>query len=219
MKRVVKRVALSALLVLLAWGTAGCGIAHLMIYPWAPREAKKDVKSEHDLVAERLLILPYAPHDVQFNNPGVGRDLSNHMIREIRENLRGRVHRVINPAQVALYQQSNLDWPNLSVAEIGRQFKADKVLYVELNRFTMMEEDSANLFRGRVEATIRVVAPAREAVSATLYEGQVAVTVPEDQPIGSIDISEAKFKQAVLYRTGQEIIWKFHDHSEKVVNE
>ena len=197
---------------------SGCGLPNLLVYPFADREAKKQVAREHDLTAERLLILPYAGNDVLFEYPDAGRQISLQVIQQIRENLRGRVHRVINPNQVARYQQSTLEWPNLPVADIGRQFQADKVLYIELNRFTLMEERSANLYRGRAEARIQVVDTGAPRGEESLYEGHVEVEVPDDRPIGTMEISEATLLQAILYRFAEEVVWKFHDHEEKVVN-
>ena len=196
---------------------SGCGLPNLLVYPFAPREAKKQVAREHDLTAERLLILPYAGNDVLFEHPDAGRQISLQVIQQISENLRGRVHRVINPNQVARYQQSTLEWPNMPVADIGREFQADKVLYIELNRFTIMEERSANLYRGRVAARIQVVDVAAPRGQELLYEGHVTIEVPDDRPVGTMEISEATLRQATIYRFAEEVVWKFYDHEEKVV--
>lgn len=218
MRTLARRCLLAALLPAVVACVSGCGIANLLVYPFAPREAKKDVKREHDLTAERLLILPFAGHDVLFEHPNAGLQVSYSVVQQISEHLRGRVHRVVNPAQVALYQRSTLDWPNMDVAEIGREFEADKVLYIELSRFTIMEERSANLYRGRVAARIEVIDTAAPKGEDILYEGNVAIEVPEDEPIGTLEISEGKLLQATLYRFAEEVVWKFYDHQEKRVD-
>jgi len=204
------------LLAVAACAAGGCGLPNLLVYPFAEREATRQVAHEYHLTAERLLILPFAGHDVLFEYPGAPLDISYQVIGQIQRYGDVRVRRVINPQQVALYQQSNLDWPNKLVAQIGREFQADKVLYIELNRYTMMEEGSANLYRGRISAHLQVVDPKAEG-RLPLYETDVSVTVPEDQPAGVMDVSEDKLRQAAMFRFAEALVWKFVDHEEKVV--
>lgn len=194
---------------------AGCGLPNLFAYPFADRDAKESVKREHDLTANRLLILPYASNDVLFEYPTAPLDVSTFTVQEIRKHLRGKVDWVINPNQVALYQQSDLDWPNKPVAEIGRHMEADKVLYIELRRFTMMEERSANLYRGRVSAHVKVVdATAPTNTEAVLYSTDLSIEFPGDRPLGMSEISPARMEQLTLYTFAKELIWKFYDHEE-----
>jgi len=217
MNRQLRRSVLAGLLPIVMFCASGCGVANLLVYPFAPREAKKFVEREHDLTAERLLILTYAGNDVLFEYPTAGLEISYQVIQHMSNHLKGRVHRVINPNRVARYQQRTLDWPNMPVDEIGRVFEADKVLYVELSRFTIMEERSANLYRGRVIARLQVYDTAAPEGDALLYTGDVSVQVPDDRPMGAMEISELKLRQATVYRFAEEVVWKFFDHEEKVV--
>lgn len=199
---------------LLAFGAAGCHPA-MLAYPFADRDAKDKVKAEHDLEADRLLILPYAAMDVEFESPGIGTEVSFEIINEIMNNLRGRVHRVVDPRNVARYQRRTLDWPNTPVAQIGREFKADKVLYIEIYRFSIMEERSANLYRGRIAGRIQVVDSSSPEGKEVLYESEVSVEVPDDKPIGAMEIREDQLRWATVHRFAQEVMWKFHDHEER----
>lgn len=214
MKNLCRRCIPFALLVALTVCASGCGLPNLLVYPFADRDAKRDVKRQYDLTGERLLILPYAGHDILFEYPNAGLEISYQVIQQISQNLRGRVHRVINPAQVALYQRSKLDWPTTEVSDIGREFEADKVLYIELTRFTIMEERSANLYRGRVAAHIQVIDTSKPRGHELLYETDVSIEVPDDRPMGTTEISELNLRQATVYRFAEEVIWQFYDHKE-----
>lgn len=209
-----RRHTLIALLPLVVFCAAGCHPA-MWAYPFADRDAKTSVKAEHDLEADRLLILPYAAMDVEFESPAIGSEVSFEMINEITDNLRGRVHRVVNPREVSRYQRRTLDWPSTPVAQIGREFKADKVLYIEIYRFSIMEERSANLYRGRVAGRIQVVDTSAPEGKEVLYETEVSVEVPDDKPIGTMEIREDQLRWATVHRFAQEVMWKFYDHKER----
>ena len=69
-KQTYQRPLLLLLLVSVLALCSGCGIPNLLVYPFAPREAKKDVAKEYDLRAEALLILPYAGSQIELEYPG-----------------------------------------------------------------------------------------------------------------------------------------------------
>ena len=193
---------------------SGCGLPNLLVYPFADRDPKKSVPKEHDLRAEVLLILPYSGPQIRLEYPGANLTISNFLIQQIAEHLRGRVSGVVSPVQVIRYQQTDLDWENRSVQEIGRQFGADKVLYIEIRRLTLLEERSANLYRGRVKAHLRVVDVGADPADAEVYEGDVSVVFPRDNPLATSQISRATMAQQVLHRFAVQTIWKFYDHKE-----
>ncbi len=197
----------------------GCGIPEAIVYPWAPREAVKDAKAEYDLTADRLLILPYLGTDAQFEFQGADLLITDRLLREIREHLRGRVHHVVNPAEVIRYQQSNLEWINTPVQQIGHEFKVDKVLYVEISRLTLLEENSINLYRGRIVASIQVVDVNSAAVSPVVYQADVVAEVPDkdEPPTSTDDFSRDAVQRATAVRFAENVIKKFYDHQEKMI--
>ncbi|MBN2581485.1 MAG: hypothetical protein JXL80_00345 [Planctomycetes bacterium] len=207
-------VVLASLLVVVALGLCGCGLAHLFAYPFASREGTVHVKGDYDLRADALLIFPYLGSEIQLEYPNAGLEISSFIYQELYANLKGRVRGVVNPQQVVRYQQTDLDWQNKSIQEIGREFGADKVLYIEVNRLTLMEEHSANLYRGRVKAHLQVVDVGSTTGEGLLYESDVSVVVPKDNPLGTMQISSARIMTETLTQFAKETVWKFYDHEE-----
>jgi hypothetical protein len=197
----------------------GCGLPEALVYPFAPREAVKDVKAEYDLTAQRLLILPYLGTDAQFEFQGADLVITDRLVREIREHLRGRVHHVVNPAEVLRYQQTNLEWANTPVQQIGKEFNVDKVLYVEISRLTLLEDNSVNLYRGRIAARIQVVDVDSAALSPVVYQTDVLAEIPEkdDPPVSADEGSRNAVERATAIRFAENVIKKFYDHQEKVI--
>jgi len=209
------RGAMLAILVgLSGWLTCGCYAGHFFAWLVAPRHPQQTVKAEYPLEAECLVIIPYAGTDILFNDPTAPVEVSRDFISAIIQNLGQRVKTIVHPVQVARWQESNLEWPNMSLVDIGRTFKADTVLYVELEQYTMFEERSANLFRGRVRAHVRVVKTAAE--HNPVYETTVETLFPEDRPVGVLETSERVIRAGTNATFARDVVRKFYDHKVEV---
>jgi hypothetical protein len=207
-----------ALVALLGLGlAAGCYAPHLGVYLFGPQRVKEEVEAEHLLQADRLAIVIYAGNDVLFTYPTVPIEISSELVYEITRHMKDRIGSFVHPAEVVRWQESTLEWPTLSLVEVGRRFGADTVLYVELVRYTLVEEKSANLFRGRVKSRVHVLKA--EAERNPVYETTVEVTFPEDQPIGVLGTSERRMRQGTNKIFAQELARKFYDHEIEVKGE
>ncbi len=212
MRKVINGRTLLLVALLAASVVAGC---QLLAIPFAEREATREIPAEFDLTAERLLVFPYVSYDIsyEFNN------LPLHLMQQVILRLDNtKVGRVIDPREVLAFQQNNLDWQSMPVERIGQHFKVDKVLYLEVEAFGIREWQSANLYRGRAEVAMQVVTvPTADRPAMVPYEGTVNLTLPEDRPIGTSEISEDGMYQATLIRLSESIANKFRDHKVKVL--
>jgi len=78
----------------------------------------------------------------------------------------------------------------------------------------MVEERSANLFRGRVRARVQVVKV--DAEHNPVYATTVETVVPEDQPVSVLGTSERIIRQATNLMFARDVVRKFHDHKVEV---
>jgi len=207
-------VALGVLVGLAALAAGGCGVPNFFAWMFAPRHPKETIKAEFPLKADRLVIVPYAGTDILFNDPTAALEVSTGLVNEILRNMSAQVKTIVHPVQVARWQESNIEWPNMPLADIAKAFQADTLLYVELERYTMMEDRSANLFRGRARARIQVVQPAAE--RNPVYETIVEATFPEDRPVGVLETSEQTIRAGTNMYFARTVIGKFHDHEVEV---
>jgi hypothetical protein len=190
-------------------GAGGC--QWLTAYIFADRHPKETIKAEYSLASERLVIIPYASTDVLFSDPGLPMELSRDLIIQISNRLGPeKVKAFINPAEVQRWQEANLEWPNISLVEMGQAFKADTVLYVELERYSLMEEHSANLYRGRVRARIQIVQPA--APHNPVYDTVVETVFPANAPVGVTSASEQSVRTYTNMVFAENVVDKFCDH-------
>jgi len=180
------------------------------VWLFKPDKIMTPVKEEYHLEAERLVILPYAGTDILFTYPAVPLEISQEIVYAIARDLGGRIKTIVHPVEVVRWQESTLEWPNMSLERIAKEFQADTLLYVELERYTMVEERSANLFRGRVKARLEVVKVGAE--HNPVYDATVETTYPEDVPVGVMGTTERVIRQYTNFHFARDVIRKFYDH-------
>ncbi len=202
----MRRSALMLLAALTALTAGGCYLGHFWVALTKPREYKT-IEAEHRFDAKKLVIVPYAGTDILFSYPTATIEISREIVYAATRHLRDCVQVIEHPVRVAQWQESNLEWPNLSLAEIADVFGADTVLYVELHQYTVLEERSANLFRGRVKARLHVWE--RDAPTSPVYEGSVESAFPEKQPVSVLGTSERTMRHYTNVTFAEDVINKF----------
>jgi hypothetical protein len=207
----VRRAVILAICALVAGG-AGCG--NLFSWMVAPRHPMQTVKAEYALEAERLVIVPYVGTDILLAEATVPLEVSRDIVNEIGLHVRGRVRTLVHPVAVIQWQESNLEWPNMSLPEIAKAFQCDTVLYVEVERYSVYEERSANLFRGRIRARIQVAKA--DAAQNPVFETTVETTFPEDRPVGVLETSERQIRAGTTLMFARAVVRKFYDHEVEI---
>jgi hypothetical protein len=209
-----RRAALAALIGLAAMAAAGCNLGNLFAWAFAPRHPKETIKAEFPLKSERLVIVPYARTDILFEDPTAPVEIACGMVNEIGRSLGPTcVKTIIHPVQVARWQESNVEWPNMSLPDIAKAFQADTVLYVELEHYSMIEEKSANLYRGHIRARVQVTQTAAE--RNPVYDTTVETSFPEERQLG-LGVSMQIIRAATVRKFAQDVVNKFHDYEKEV---
>ncbi len=203
----VRPAVLAAIAMMAVLGAGGCGaITSIAV---GERHPLKDVPAEFDLASDRLVIVPYAGTDVLFKDPGLTVEISRDLINEMLRNLGSKkVKTIIHPVEVERWQEATLEWPSMSLVDIGKTFRADTVLYVELERYSLTEEQSANLYRGHVRARIQVVRPGAD--HNPVYETTVETVCPKDAPVGVTSTTEQAVRTVTNLEFAAEVVSKFY---------
>lgn len=209
----MRRPALWALSALFALAASGCYLGHFLVALTKPKEYKH-IKAEYRLEAERLVIVPYVGSNIQFQYPTAPVEIANEVVYALGRHLKDKVRTVVPPVAVVQWQESNLEWPNMGLEEIGRRFQADTVLYLELEQYTMLEENSANLLRGRARARVQVAKVGSDRSPA--YSGTAEVLFPKDHPVSTLQTSERTMRQGTNRLLGEEVVNKFFDRKIEV---
>jgi hypothetical protein len=119
---------------------------------------------------------------------------------------------VILSSKVARWQDEHEDWRSLTPAEMGRELKADYVIYVEVGGVRIYENGSSKiLYRGQAEVTVSVHRVEDELVA--MAPEIISIQYPRERSIPvSPDIPPLKFRRQFLRIMAERISWFFLPH-------
>ena len=137
----------------------GCNVFMIAAYLIAgPPSIEPDyeVATRASLTDEDVVVavVCFAPDDLKsdIGNETIDRDVAHFVSQKLTVNK----IQVRRPDQVAAWTARNPDWTEPS--EIGEAMQVTHVVYLDLHKFSLYEENSADLYRGRAEVIVSVTA-------------------------------------------------------------
>jgi hypothetical protein len=219
----VRRLGFMAGIFLAATLATGCNPLYLPFFifgpePKVPAELKQ-IGSKEKRKEVSVVVLTYAGPDTRPEFIKVDRDLANLITKELRAAFEANEEKVkvISTSKVEKFKQEHPNWTALDLAEIGKQFNADYVIYVEVNgdSLTLYERGSGReLYRGHADGTITLV-NVHEPEDGTDHKS-FNYDYPNDaKAVQASDNSVILFKQAFLSYVARRVAWCFAAHPTK----
>jgi hypothetical protein len=123
--------------------------------------------------------------------------------------------KIVSPQKVEEFKNTHASWrKEVDLQEIGRHFKADYVIYLEIGSLSLYEKGSANqLYRGRANVKVQVV-DVNDAEDAPIPR-EYSYVYPSDARGGvavDIDTSPSVFREQFLNHVAKQIAWLFSAH-------
>ncbi|MFO1023282.1 MAG: hypothetical protein U0903_21720 [Planctomycetales bacterium] len=154
---------------------------------------------------KKVVVLCYASDKVKWDYSKIDRELAAHVSYRLRDH---RVH-VIDPDAVNGWIDQNPDWTKPE--ELGADAEADFVVYVEIQEFSLYEEHSSNLYRGRTKALVSVYEMDGDQ-GEVIYSKDIDSKYPLHQPVATSERPEYAFKQLYMTRLSEEVGRLFYEH-------
>ena len=182
---------------------AGCQASTLayFIFPEAKHEAEMKKLASEDKKEVRVLLLTYSTNqDAQPEFIQADRQLTEILAQKLREmcEVNNENVTIVNPHKVEEFKSSHPSWqqePNL--IEIGKQFKADYVIYIEIGSLTMYEKLSKTLYHGQANLSVQLVDVHKP--EETPLPRQFSCIYPDAKgPIPIDDMQPGEFRQQFL---------------------
>ncbi len=184
--------------------SAGCQASTMayFLFPEAKHEAEMKKLASEDNKEVRVAILTYTTDlETQPELVQADRQLCEMLaakLRELCENNHENVT-IVNPSKVQEFKTAHPNWrqePNL--ADIGRQFKADYLIYIEISNLSLYEKGaSRQLYHGQAGMSVQVV-DVRKPSESPLPK-QVSFDYPQARgPIPVDDMPAMEFRQKFL---------------------
>jgi hypothetical protein len=147
-----------------------------------------------------VLVYCYAPKELKWDNEAVDFDIAKHVAYRLLQNK----IKVVDPDQVYDWLDRNDKWRK--TAEIGKHFKVDYVVHIDVKDYSLFEPNSANLYRGRSDIIVNVVKMNESKTDGNvIYTAPVKSYFPTRGPKDSSEMSFAEFRKNYLSALSEEI--------------
>ncbi|MDA0283527.1 MAG: hypothetical protein O3B13_09920 [Planctomycetota bacterium] len=153
-----------------------------------------------------VAVVCFAPKEVMYSFAHVDRDIAVAVARRLHNHKIA----VINPDMVQKWIDENPNWDEPD--EIGSAVGATHVVYIDLTSFTLYEENSHELYRGRSEGVISVYELDEDGDGEQTYSKELISRYPLAAPRDSSDISRPQFHLQYLARVSEEVGRLFYEH-------
>lgn len=176
---------------------------------------KKKITAEYDkLSGRRVAVLVWTEAGTLFDYPFARLELATFLSDKLSTELGGRelAVDVVRPRDVEEYLQRE---PSAQVdpAMVGRQFKAEAVLYVEVVEFQFRDAERPQFLQGRIKASVSVYDVARDADRPSRVSLAPVECIYPGTPV-LMDPNNALLVREATYQQFAEVIArKFYEHT------
>jgi hypothetical protein len=220
MNRFTRRGLLGAIAPVILGATSGCNMLSVPYFLFAAPEPKKEaeigtIANKDKKKENKILILTYMKLDLRPEFLQADREIAFFLEKNLKELTTANKEKIsiVSPRKVEDYKNQHPDWQDKEVSDIGKHFKADHVIYLEVNQLSMYEQGSGGtLYRGKADITVSLVDVAKPDESKPPQP--FTASYPRELRMGltPTDKSPAEFRASFLEYLGKRIAWKFTAH-------
>ncbi|MEQ9410557.1 MAG: hypothetical protein RIK87_22670 [Fuerstiella sp.] len=147
----------------------------------------------------RVAVVCYAPDDLTKFHDNIDQMLAWRLATLLHSN-----HiETVSPDAIQGWMANNPDWD--SAVDVGAEFDVNYVVYVDMSEFSLYEQDSTSLFRGRCEAIVSVYEMETDGDGKRIFTKDVSSVFPTQVPRSASDVSYETFRNEYFFRLADEI--------------
>jgi hypothetical protein len=142
--------------------SGGCDLGSLAYFLMPePRQPAlfKDLASADAKKDPRVVILTYTALETRAEFIQADRQLAEMLAKQLTEAAKGNQEKltVVPPRRVEEYKNTHPSWREQDLPQLGKAFDADYVIYLEINKLSLYERGSSELFRGRASLSVNLI--------------------------------------------------------------
>ena len=202
-------------LLVLSGGMCGCSAVSYAIQMLVPEGKGTWIPAQSEALSEgkKVLILVYADEAIQYRHGQLARYYTaSGIAKEMQSKLEVDV---VDPAVVERFQASNLNWTDRHPSRIGReQYRADLVLYIELQEFTTAAEESGELLRGNIQGNCSLYSTDGQSERPELWHGKVKAVYPPGIPVMATIGAGEQIRNETIKLFAERLVRHFYGHYE-----
>lgn len=174
--------------------------------PTVEPEFDKQTKESMTDKDVKVVVICFAPTEVRYSVDNIDHEVAKYVTWRLAEHK----IKVIDPEYVKAWLEENKDWDKPE--EIGAAFKATYVVYIDLNEFSLYEEGSSSLYRGRSESVVSAWKMSEDETAEKIFSMEKISKFPTQQPVSTSEESYHNFKNRYLSRLSDEIGRFFYEY-------
>jgi hypothetical protein len=154
----------------------------------------------------KVCVVCFAPNEIKYNFENIDFEVATYVSHRLH------THKivVISPDRIKGWLEENKDWDRPE--EIGAYFKTDYVISIDMNEFSLYEEGSAELYRGRAEAIVSVWKMEDDGHAERIFTKEKISKYPLHMAVDSAEKTYQTFKGEFLSRLSEEIGRFFYEY-------
>jgi hypothetical protein len=154
----------------------------------------------------KVAVVCFAPDEIRLNFIDVDKDIAKFVAHRLSQ------HKidVIQPDRVQEWLDKHDDWDKPD--EIGEATGATHVIFVDVHKYNLFEENSHELFRGRAEVLVSVFKMQKGDQSEKIYTKEITSLYPLSAPRATEELSYDRFRRQYLGRLSDEVGRLFYEY-------
>lgn len=207
-------------LALLATMATGCNMLAMPFFLLPGMEPKDEPKcplasKDKEREVKAVIIASTSSLETRPEFLRVDRELARMLTTQLDELFKNNKEKVklVPVSLVEEYKNQHPNWRAQDLSEIGKHFKADYVIGLEIDTISIYEKGSTNmLFRGSCALSIDVINTHKESEGQKYHEEYTCEWPGAQGPIPAGDSNPAQFKQRFLTVVARQLSWRFSAH-------
>ncbi len=154
----------------------------------------------------KVAVVCFAPDEIRLNFIDVDKDIAKFVAHRLFQNKITVVH----PDRVQEWLDKHDDWDKPD--EIGEATGATHVIFVDVHKYNLFEENSHELFRGKAELLVSVFKMQKGDQAEKIYTKEITSLYPLTAPRATSEISYDRFRRQYLGRLSEEVGRLFYEY-------
>lgn len=186
---------------------AGCNVLAYPAMLMAENQTEKVPAEFAKVQNKKVAIVVWAEAGTLFQFPHMRVELASQVAYQMDQHLKTTT--LVPPQNIADYQARNPNWDAVSPSEIGRQYGADYVIFIELLDYSTREPRTPGLFHGKAKASVVVHDVADPTARWTLTPA--SADFPQSRANAMKSDDQAVHRQ-LLEMLANQVTAKFYEH-------
>jgi hypothetical protein len=162
------------------------------------------------LVDQTVAVLVSADEQTLFAHPEAPAKVSRAVTARLKDHVTGV--QVRDPVVISQYQKQNPYWATKPLGELMRDLQVQRVVFVDVGRYSLHEPGNAHVWRGEVQANVSVGEAEAPDPDNFVYSGNIRAVHPTDRPIGVLNSDDETMEAGVLEQFALRVSRLFYNH-------